>query len=148
MCLAQIFQCLEGSWLFQRSLSNFGKVNGVASFIQTDKNFLYYKEEGSLILQSDDRISCFQEYIYRCVNDAIVVYFSSDVQVSREFLRLEFFSESDSAIARASHLCGEDNYDACYEIYDEDNFCVTFEVRGPKKDYKTTSHYSRMHSSE
>ena len=120
------------------------------SVISTEENpFLWYHEQGALILTNGMKLDVSQSYIYQYnpQYDSLDIYFSkvsTPQEIDRFFLRLQFQQvENEGWIAKAYHLCGEDHYHAsylvCFEGLNVKKLEITFDVLGPKKNYQSTS---------
>jgi len=145
------FNLMKGSWNMYRTITSpkFQPMTGAGKAVfeqfQENKNALLYKEE--LILQlSSESINAKREYIFRLIEDDVSVYFNENPE--RFFYTLKFAPKTPSERvfdqAGGEHLCGNDNYKASYNFFDNDNFELIYKVVGPQKDYIMTTKYSRI----
>ena len=128
--LTKIFQSLEGTWNFHRTISNYGNIVGTAAFKRsaTENNLLHYREEGELKSENGESFQVYREYLYRYQNDRISVFFAEETE--RLLHTLEF---QDTTIAKARHLCSCDVYDATYEFTSLDEFDISLPRDGSKE---------------
>lgn len=138
--LTKIFQSLEGTWSFHRTISNYGNIVGTATFKKsaTENNLLHYREEGELKGANGESFQVYREYLYRYQNDRISVFFAEKNE--RLLHTLEF---QDTTIAAARHLCSCDVYDATYEFTSLDEFKLAYRVIGPNKNYSMITVFKR-----
>ncbi len=140
------FQRLSGSWIISRFISNHGCVRGDATFRQIETNVLHYHEQGLLTLESSKRtLACYRDYVYRYEyeSDAIFVYFVEAGKADRLFHMLRFPLSDEPSVARATHHCKSDTYEAIYELINADNFKITYKVSGPNKNYESHTFFQR-----
>ncbi|KAN0024134.1 hypothetical protein ACTFIV_008532 [Dictyostelium citrinum] len=164
--MLKVFQSFAGKWSFNRNIvhksvidvsqqftfstvdknndnninNNISIVTGTASFEQLDNEFSYrYQEEGILKQPDNTTFNISQRYIYRLKDDMISVYF--DERPERLFHTLNF---DNSSLAKGHHLCGNDTYDAVYQLISPKEFKLTYSVLGPKKNYKITTTFSKI----
>ena len=142
--IAQIFNSLEGRWHFHRTISNFGTVEGEATFKRsaTEKNLLHYREDGEWISKNGLN-KVHREYLYQYQNEKISAYFAE--QKDRLLHTLEF---QKNGLATAKHLCACDLYAATYQFHNPDEFELTYRVEGPKKNYTMTTLFQRLQNPE
>ncbi|KAM9970246.1 hypothetical protein ACTFIR_002094 [Dictyostelium discoideum] len=116
-------------------------VSGIASFKQLDNDqFSYqYQEDGILKQPDNTTFNISQRYIYRLKDDIISVYF--DEKPERLFQTLDF---NNSSLAKGHHLCGDDTYDAIYQLVSPKEFNLIYSVLGPKKNYKITTTFLKI----
>jgi len=147
------FNQMGGSWNLYRTISSpkFQPMTGAGKAIfdkYKDPNSLLYKEELILNLPSES-INASKEYIFRLIDNDVSVFFHETPE--RFFYTLKFapkIPSSDKVFDQAGgeHLCGNDNYTASYNFFDNDNFELIYKVVGPKKDYIMTTKYKRIYS--
>ncbi|CAF4122176.1 unnamed protein product [Rotaria sordida] len=144
-----VFRSLhESKWTFERTLKgkpSDGIVHGQAQFNFSQQNELIYKEQGKLILSSQEILDITQKYIYIYDEnkDLITVYFvDNNDKCSSIFHTISFQSKQSSNIgwiAYGEHLCNQDHYFISYLfIFNGINlsqFEITYTVKGPAKDY-------------
>lgn len=145
-----IFKTLQGKWKFNRTISGFGSVTGTANFqpIETEKEALFYKEEGVLIMDNGTEINIHREYVYRYKDDKITAYFFENEKTDRLFHTLSFENSENKAQleASASHLCVNDTYKAKYNFFNEKQFKLTYNVKGPQKNYIAETYFDKENS--
>ena len=146
----KIFRLMGGYWKIYRTIQEAPKnmIPGEGKAIFTsdskDPNVLFYKEDLYLLANSE-KIDVSKEYIFRYIGNNISVFFKE--QPERFFYTLEFenLSEIDKVItAKAEHLCIKDTYKAYYKFFDNNKFELSYQVKGPKKDYIMTTMYDRI----
>lgn len=131
--IPQIFASLEGSWNLKRFIVNEGAVVGRAVFkrVNQDPLTLLYREDGIFTSESSQsEWNVFREFLYRLEEDKISAYFHE--KPPRLFHTLVF----DKDDAKACHLCGCDQYDAFYQFKSPREFTLDYLIKGPKKDLK------------
>lgn len=167
------FRALQGNWKIRRTinsaLSSFpsGTLEGEASFhprsptadssgMSFDLEYLYI-ESGVLSLSNGASMTAKRRYVYRYSEqrDELSVWFvkpDSDLEVDYLFHNLAFVPPSEAqkqgaCVAKADHLCVEDMYTTEYRLPMSGISLHKFEtihtVRGPSKDYISTTQYSR-----
>lgn len=80
----------------------------------------------------------------------MVYFISKDLSLDRLFHEIQFDeSKLSSSLIKAngSHFCNPDNYTVNYEFYlknsELNRWTIEYNVKGPKKDYKMLTCYSR-----
>ena len=167
------FRALQGTWTINRkiesALSTFpsGTLTGTASFhprIPTqDKSgktfdFEYlYIESGDFHTSTGYTMTASRRYVYRYreAADELSVWFvkpDRDLEVDYLFHNLDFVKPAEARkegalVARAEHLCVRDMYETEYRLPMRGCSLREFEVRhavkGPQKDYVSTTCYTR-----
>jgi hypothetical protein len=144
-----VFRSLhESKWTFDRTLNGKpadGNAHGQAEFKFSQDQELLYKEQGKLILSSQIPLDITQKYIYTYDEDKdlITVYFVDDNNKRASFFHTISFQPKQSSqngwIANGKHLCNQDNYSVSYLFrfngINLSHFEITYEVKGPNKDY-------------
>jgi len=148
----RFFQNLPGSWVINRSIPDYGHMQGEATFSQigTETNKLRYHEQGQLTLEASKKtFACYRDYVYRYQGeqDAISIHFVEAGKTDRLFHMLQFPTDSDVSTAKGTHHCGQDIYRAVYESIDNDAFRIIYKVKGPHKDYESHTTFQRKPSS-
>lgn len=138
--ISELFSNFEGSWIFQRSISNGAKVEGVAFFRKREDAVLHYREEGELTTSEDRKFQAYQEYIYRLENERIVVFFHE--KPLRHFHTLEF-SAGSLETALGEHFCKKDCYFMTYLFEGVNKFTLLHRVKGEKKDYQMETVFTK-----
>jgi hypothetical protein len=135
---SDFFHMLAGVWDLERHItgSPAAEFHAIASFVSSQDQSLIYEESGMMTMPTGQKNHASMGYIYTLQNDAINITFKD----GRPFLSLTF---NDPARATCQHMCTPDQYDATYIIHDLNRFDINFSVRGPKKNYQSSSHYTR-----
>lgn len=137
--VAQLRPFLTGAWAIRRSVIDSqsgirGTYTGVAEFTAL-KNDLRYRELGELSFGSyrgvshRDLLFAFQE------NGCAEVLFAD----GRPFHTLDLRSGTD----RVTHLCGSDAYYGCFKAIDSNSLCVDWLIKGPRKNQRLSTCYTR-----
>lgn len=134
-----IFDMLAGTWSYKRVISNYGTIDGKSVFALTEPDVLAYTEKGLLHLTDGPVLEAHQEYVYRLEDgDRLAVYFRDG----------RFFHEvslaDDGRTGTGDHLCKLDFYQAAYRFEGPEAFTVTYNVKGPKKDYVSETHFIKL----
>lgn len=135
-----VFDMLKGAWSYQRTISDYGTIDGEAVFALTEPDVLHYREKGLLQLTDGPVLEAHQEYVYRLEEDEhlLSVYFRD----GRLFHHLAF--GDDGRTASGDHLCKMDFYQAAYRFNGPEAFTLTYNVKGPKKDYVSETHFIKL----
>ncbi len=155
---AAIYRALQGSWNTRRVFSNNEFFVGKARFkpCKHENNALHYKEKGTYHQMNGQEIVASQQYIYRLSNNQISAYFvdretGTNVKNTNRLFHILQFEEKQkiekSSVAKASHLCAADTYKTRYEFISEDEFNIIHIVKGPKKDYNSSTFFRRIKDS-
>lgn len=167
------FRALQGSWTIDRIIKSAiptfpsGKLTGTASFHPrfptSDRSgqsfdFEYlYTESGDFTTSTGHSMTASRRYVYRYneAEDKLSVWFvkpDSNLEADYLFHGLAFSKPEDArkegaCVATADHLCVEDMYNTRYRLPLKGvaltAFEVVHEVKGPAKDYVSTTWYSR-----
>jgi hypothetical protein len=144
-----VFRALhESKWTFERTLTgqpSDGMANGQAQFHYSDQEELLYKEQGKLILSSQIPLDITQKYlyVYDKSQDLLTVYFVDDKNKRASLFHTIHFQPKQTSqlgwVANGEHLCGQDHYSVSYLFafngIDLARFEITYQVKGPAKDY-------------
>jgi tRNA A64-2'-O-ribosylphosphate transferase len=167
----RLFDTLHGGarpWTFTRSLKSklptqpSGIVTGSVAFTKypatTPVPTLLYSEEGEFLMENGMKMLARRKYIYRLQpEDYISVHFFEDEKLFVEMgdlVQMEGHEQGqDVSVAtnREQHLCGEDLYTASWRfgptMFGEGEekawWEVRYDVKGPKKDYVSSTRYER-----
>lgn len=137
----ELFKYFIGSWDINRIVGPLGFAQGVAKFVPKDPNNILFREDLKVIYNHTSKPeSAYKEYLYMYdqENEKIMKKFVDD----RLFYELE--PDFNNRKAYGEHLCDCDNYKATYTFLDEDSFILSYEVRGPQKDYVIETKYERI----
>ncbi len=138
----QIFRGLQNSkWSFHRAISNAGVAIGTAQFTLISENELFYEESGVFTTNSQVTLPITKQYYFVLNSEGkIEKHFSQDAKKTGLFY---VFSDKHTG----DHLCVRDKYKAIYEFPDNEqfiNFNLTYEVKGPSKDYSACTSFSKL----
>lgn len=137
----RIFKTLLDTWELSRSIEPHGSFLGHAVFFQVDDRTLSYQEMGEMTLSEGHVLDDVQKrYIYKLEDDAIAVYFDDGPDKGKLFHRLKF---DENGFAEAHHDCPPDTYHTKMQIKSAEEFEIEHVVKGPRKDYKISSHYKK-----
>lgn len=136
---------LEGEWSFERIISDYGVMSGVATFHGQDDNSSIYSERGQLQLSTGGSpIEAYRQYVFSPTLIGFDVYFAEDPRRLFHSVKLELF---DHEIFGATvHLCINDEYRTKYRFELPTTFSIQHRVRGPKKDYTMDTKYWRANT--
>ncbi|GBB84740.1 hypothetical protein RclHR1_11300009 [Rhizophagus clarus] len=159
MTTSRIFKHFQGTWEIRRSIPNYGKMEGLAFFEKnnTETDALHYREEGVFTTLTNEKINAYREYTYRYKDNDISVYFVDKnseygrTRTDRLFHTLKFndpISVGANIKATGEHFCGSDTYVATYEFCNDDEFMIIYQVKGPAKDYVTSTLFKRTTKTE
>lgn len=146
-----VFSLLEGSWSLIRTIAGHGIMKGKANLRKIENNQLSvkklrYREDGIFELNDGKKMDAQKEYLYILDNDIIGVYFVENKKQGRLFHMLDFKKNETTNFlsATAVHNCFPDIYNVRYEIYNKDDFQITYLVNGPKKNYISETVFKRI----
>ena len=133
-----LYDYLRGNWSVKRRIEDLlakqdNWFTGEAQFVGTGVG-LNYTEAGRLSV-GDALIEAKQTYQWHCQANGATVYFDP----YREFHSFVIKGQS----ASAHHLCGDDQYDGRYHFPAADAWQLTWTVKGPRKNYISTTNYQR-----
>lgn len=110
-----------------------GRFEGTARFAW-DGDWLVCQEKGELSFAGIKPMAGTRTYLWREGEGGIDVHFEDE----RFFHRI-----GTGASPEAGHWCDPDRYDVAYDFADWPNWQATWTVMGPRKNYKSTSYFSR-----
>lgn len=130
---ARSLQDFAGRWQLERIVTP--AVGPVARFTGTaewrpEEDALFCTEKG--VLSLDGRAPMHAERRYRWKQD-LMVFFDDG----------RFFHQVPACGGTAQHWCDPDQYVAEYDFTAWPCFCVTWVVKGPRKDYRSVTKYQR-----
>ncbi|MEM1431513.1 MAG: DUF6314 family protein [Pseudomonadota bacterium] len=146
---AALLQGLAGAWALERRIADrrageAGTFSGRAVFTP-DADGLRYREAGGLRLPGRPALQAERVYLWRAAAGWIDVRFDD----GRPFHRFAPPSAGDGGAGPdAPHLCGRDLYQVRYAFESGSSWSAVWEVRGPRKDYRLVSHYTRAASGQ
>lgn len=123
-----------GSWSIFRHFGAQGLAVGQAAFTLLTPSLLAYREDLEVHIPGFSE-AVYQEYLYVFEEGCVYKKFKDN----RLFYRLEV----SNAEATGAHLCGEDHYQAHYSFLGQNNFTLTYRVKGPRKDYEILTEFTR-----
>ena len=128
-----------GDWQLTRQItdalhSQNGQLEGRARFV-TGGDGLRYEETGQLTLASGAVLQADRAYLWDADAGGIAVRFAYGIAFHR--------FDPVGQVSGTTHLCGEDTYSVAYDFGRWPNWSATWDVTGPRKDYRSISHYNR-----
>jgi len=129
----------SGAWRIQRDISDLriletGTLEGQATFTP-DADGLRYHETGQLRFAGSAPVLAERRYIWTFQADIITVT-HADGSPFHSF-------ERSAGFTATPHLCGQDLYQGTYSFTQFPDWQVTWQVTGPRKDYRSVTSYSR-----
>ena len=124
-----------GRWTLARTIDDrltgqAGRFTGTASFTP-DGAGLSYEEEGILSLGTAPPMHATRRYLWRQDGPRIAVCFPDG----------RAFHDFAPGTAEAAHWCDPDSYRVAYDFARWPDWTATWEVTGPRKDYRMVSRY-------
>ncbi len=131
--MTRILDDFEGRWLISRQITPAndppGRFHGVATWTPVPEGLAYH-EVGDLRIADHPSMQAERRYLWR-----------RDLSVWFEDGR--FFHTVPAGGGATGHWCDPDQYDVAYDFTKWPAFRVTWRVKGPTKDYRMISEYSR-----
>jgi len=126
---SNFFNILQGSWKLDRTITSFNKLigtaSGIANAIKINDSTLFYKEELEVII-NNVKTKSHKQYLYNLEDGKLYKKFDDNTL----FYQLIF----KKYLAKGVHLCGKDLYKATYKFYNDTNFSLEYDIKGPRKD--------------
>lgn len=123
----------EGCWDLQRIVTPVqgpvAQFKGIAEW-RRDARGLLCEEKGHMILDGHPPMHAERRYLWA---PDLCVYFDDD----------RFFHQVPAEGGAADHWCDPDQYTGTYDFSAWPGFRVTWDVKGPRKDYRSVSEYRR-----
>jgi hypothetical protein len=144
---AAIFHSLEGLWKFDRLIKGHGHVKGLAKFqkISSICPTLQYREDGVFYDTNGKNFKTFRDYFYQLQEEKISVYFAENPKRLMHTLTFNTSNPTTSfLVAKATHLCSCDTYDAIYRFDLPSRFVLSHFVNGPHKNYTLETTFERL----
>lgn len=128
-----------GTWYLQRSIDDLfsgqdAKFQGAAVFGQADGG-LTYGEQGKMRIGAGPEMQAERRYLWQWQDSVVQVLFADGAA-------FHSFVPAGEAIG-TTHLCGDDLYDVTYDFSRWPRWQAVWRVSGPKKNYVSTSVYTR-----
>lgn len=140
-----IFDWLMGGWSFVREIPGYASVRGEARVMPVTEGEARYNETAVVSLAQGGTLRATQCYLFRRLTpkaNGIEVRFCDTGEL---FERLEFVAVEDNRLeARAGFLCAADSYESVFAVDVTARLHVEHVVRGPRKDYRVQTVYSRI----
>lgn len=167
------FRAMHGNWIIERNIESAiptfpsGRLKGTASFHPRfptleksskvfDLEYLYV-EAGDFTTSTGHSMTASRRYVYRYSEaaDELSVWFvkpDNNTEVDYLFHNLDFVKPGQARkegvlLAKGDHLCVQDMYETEYRLPMKGvslrDFTVIHQVRGPNKDYVSTTKFSR-----
>ncbi|MBX9976797.1 MAG: hypothetical protein K2X98_00910 [Alphaproteobacteria bacterium] len=133
----------QNHWHLSRTLSDGGCMEGTAVFTPlTDKHEqLHYSEKGIFHQCSHPLLpptEFYQDYVYTFYEkNMFSIHFSHE-----EGQKFMTFSTTQNP-SLSTHVCKNDRYTGYFEQLTNDRFSLTYDVKGPRKNYRSVTHYLR-----
>jgi hypothetical protein len=128
-----------GTWVLSRGINDHlgqmsGSLAGIVTFTADDTGLIYH-ETGSLQLESGAVMQAERRYHWTFEAGDVAVKFIDNIDFHR-------FVPAGTGVGTA-HLCGDDLYQCRYDFSDWPNWSAVWDVKGPRKDYRSSSRYTR-----
>lgn len=129
-----------GEWRLDRQIVDLtgaqgGSLTGTARFVCVADTRLDYIENGTLTLTNGAVLTAARRYLWVFGASKVQVYFDD----GRHFH--DFVPQGHAA--GTDHPCGEDYYTVRYDFTVWPVWTAAWRVKGPRKDYVSTTRYSR-----
>jgi hypothetical protein len=155
-----VTSALVGNWSFERDIVHFASggrsiaqrqyIHGKVNYSRSkDHNSVRYREDGLFEISPTKSLPVFREYDYLCTSDdgggALELYFVENGKKTYLFLSLQFQHQDKDGywVATNDHLCVKDLYKGNFKIKLDGlaatEVIITYRVRGPSKDYESTT---------
>ncbi|SFJ54227.1 DUF6314 family protein [Jannaschia pohangensis] len=135
-CLA----ALRGEWRLVRVIRHVGgptaRFRGHATWGDGDGGLTCH-EEGTLVIDGAAPVTATRMTLWRAEGEGIAVAFGD----GRPFHVIDW---TEGHRIQAAHDCPPDDYRLTYDFGVWPNWSVRWRVRGPRKDYRALSRYSRL----
>jgi len=137
----ELFKYFIGSWDINRIVGSVGTAQGIAKFILKENNSILFREDVKVNYNHSSKSeSAYKEYIYD--------YNEDNQKLTKKFMDDRLFYELvpdfSKSLAYGDHLCECDFYKATYIFLNEDNFVLSYDVKGPQKDYVIETKFKRI----
>ena len=149
---AIVLSAIIGDWNYDRRIVHFSNnhqehVYGSVRYTRPALDHVLYREDGFYELSPSKTLPVFREYEYQVAGDCLELYFVENGERAHLFLSLKFSKQkegdTDCWVATSDHLCIKDLYSANFQIRLDGlaatEIVMTYRVRGPAKDYESTT---------
>jgi hypothetical protein len=140
-----VFDWLQGEFSFVREIPGYASVRGKARITATGNDAARYEETAVVSLVQGGRLRATQCYLSRRLPaplNGMEVFFCETGEL---FERLEFGVRTDGSLeARARFLCAADAYESTFAVDPQGLLRVEHTVRGPRKNYRVETLYTRI----
>lgn len=123
-----------GTWAIARTITPqtgpAARFDGTARWVPSDRG-LDYTEEGTLHMDGAAPMQATRAYVW---TPDMSIYFDDG----------RFFHQVPAAGGQTRHFCDPDTYVGRYDFDDWPHFTVAWDVRGPRKDYRMISRFTRQ----
>ena len=131
---------LKGAWSLEKSIYDAltphrGTFTGVAFFKEIEPHKVKYTEEGILTYGTYEGTGL-QEYLYE---------FSHPYEAKVYRPPHGFFHTLDLRLGfwKVEHVCGQDHYTGRFSVLSQEEWTVSWRVKGPRKNLEMTYRYTR-----
>lgn len=141
-----VLALLRGNWAIERKIEPGGHFVGTAAFAERTTDSLAYHETGELTLDTGVTLSSENSYVYALRDGVIEVSFAMGLNRGMHFIDIHLPEAQSNAlpiVCTDRHLCRLDTYDATFHMESPRRFTMTYVVRGPTKNYTSSSDYRR-----
>jgi Family of unknown function (DUF6314) len=143
--LVRPFEWLLGDWRITRTIPGHASIAGDAQVVLLAAGEALYEERVEVALESGKRLTGTRRYQYRRTQSGLDILFAETQQL---FQSLQFRPDGNNLVAEASHNCAMDRYCSRYILCADDCFTVLHTVRGPRKNYISTTEFVRICESQ
>lgn len=130
--MSRVLADFEGRWRIARRIDPAtappARFTGEASWTPIPEGLAYH-EHGTLRVDGHTPMQAERRYLWR---PDLTVWFEDG----------RFFHQVPPEGGSTGHWCDPDQYDVTYDFTNWPHFRVTWQVKGPAKDYRMTSEYS------
>jgi hypothetical protein len=134
------FDRLPGKWRITRVIPGHASITGNAHVVLLAATEALYEERVEVALESGKSLTGTRRYLYRRTQDGMDILFAETQQL---FQSLQFLPDGNNLVAEASHDCAKDRYCSRYILRGADCWTVRHTVRGPRKNYVSTTEFLR-----
>jgi hypothetical protein len=142
-----VFDWLLGAWTFSREVPGYASIMGEARVTAEGEDGARYQEAATVSLVGGETLRAAQCYRYRRLAQPLNGFEVLFCETAELFERLDFRDREGALRARAQFSCGADLYESEYVADGRDRLIVEHAVRGPRKNYRVRTIYSRRTNS-